>query len=199
VLDSEEKYGMVQWYSRDFSAFKNTAQAVRLRTIGFGLGSRTAYGYQWGAAILFPYHEYAITFTKILPSYPSSIPDPDRALIDRFKGPFRLGISLEGGFRLHVSRVLSFQAGVEGTAVYPRLIFPEWSASFMAMVAGFLIAGRAAESVLESSPMLTPIFHFLLKNSLSYLFYRALRENSPFRSEPPLTAATLKAGFAIAF
>jgi hypothetical protein len=201
VMQSEEQFIQGQWYSSDVPALREGREGMRLKMPRIGLGSRTGYGYQWGSAMFFPYHQLAVTFTNIQPAYSSSVPDADRAIADRYKGPFRVGLSLEGGFRFHVSRVLSFQAGVEGSVVYPRFVFPKWSGSFMATVTGFVFASRATESVLASSPLFTPIFHFLLKNSLSFLLYQVLKKNShwPFRSEPPLTIATIKAGFALGF
>jgi hypothetical protein len=201
ILDSEEKFVGGKWYSPDFSAFKNASQTVRLNMFGFGLGSRTAYGYEWGSALFFPYHQYAFTFTKVQPAYSSSVPDVDRALMDRYKGPFRVGISFEGGFRFHVSGVLSFQTGVEGSVVYPRFVFPKWAGSYVVGAFAFILSSQATESILSSSPLLAPVFSFFVRNAISYLFYQAIRRNSfwPFRSEPPLSIATLKAGFAIRF
>lgn len=201
VLESEERFAGGQWYSPDVSAFKSASPMVRLRMFRFGMGSRTAYGYEWGSALFFPYHQYAFTLTTIHPAYSSSVPDVDRALMDRYKGPFRAGISFEGGFRLHVSRALSFQTGVEGSVVYPRFVFPKWTGSYVVGIAAFLLSSQGAESILSSSPFFTPVFSFIVRNGISFLFYEAIRRNSfwPFRSEPPLSIATLKAGFAIAF
>jgi len=85
--------------------------------------------------------------------------------------------------------------------VYPRFVFPKWAGSYVVGAIAFLLSSQGAESILSSSPFLAPVFYFLVKNGISFLFYQAIQRNAfwPFRSEPPLSIATLKAGFAIGF
>ena len=58
-----------------------------------------------------------------------------------------------------------------------------------------------ADQIVQSSPTLGPILHFLLKNGASLGYYLLVRDdmNWPFASETPLTVESFKLGAAITF
>jgi hypothetical protein len=58
-----------------------------------------------------------------------------------------------------------------------------------------------SEEIVNNSPLVGPLMYFVLKNGLSFLFFRAMSYNMnwPFQSETPLSSVTIRVGASITF
>ena len=104
-------------------------------------------------------------------------------------GTYRFGILMEGGIKFDLLKSLAATASYEFAVIYPRHIFWEWFASYTIMYTGIAAVSIFSEDIVNSSPLLGPLFYFFLKNGISYAFYQGMKEkmNWPFTSETPLT------------
>ncbi len=124
-----------------------------------------------------------------------------QTIFDRYENSFRFGQLMEAGIKVHLFRSVALSAGAEGAVVFPRHIFWPWLGS--AMIYSGVQGGLQffSDSIVNLSPVIGPILHFVLKSGASLAYYMLLREDTawPFGYETPLTVESAKVGVAITF
>ncbi len=167
----------------------------------FGFGNRLGYGYRLGPVTLMPYNQNGLVWTDIRTTRPVDMSEKDNSILDRYEGVYRFGMHAEGGIKLQLFESFSVVGSYEVAVIYPRHIFWEWLGSYIIMSAGVGAVSVFAEDILDSSPVLGPVFYFLLKNGISYAFYQGVKEkmNWPFTSETPITSENMKLGISFSF
>ncbi len=167
----------------------------------FGFGNRLGYGYGGKGLKFEMYNQNSLNWSRILPiGYDTMAPEV-QAVFDRYEDKFRFGQLMEAGAKVRVFRSLAVSAGVEGAVVFPRHIFWPWLGS--AMLYSGVQGGLQffSEQIVEVSPVIGPVLHFLLKSGVSLGYYMLLRDDMhwPFEYETPLTVESFKLGAAITF
>lgn len=176
----------------------------------FGFGKRTGYGYDFNSVRILPYTQEAAVWSKLdMKDYPVSIFPTilyndainDTEILQRYDGQFRFGTLNEGGIRLELASLISFNAGYETAVVFPRHLFWKHLASYAIESIAQHTLDNFIREVVASSPYAGPIVNFVLKNGLSYAFYTFKKEkmNWPFNTETPLTYEGIKFGVTFTF
>jgi hypothetical protein len=130
-----------------------------------------------------------------------SLIQSDTDILSRLEGNARLGISTEGGLKLYIAKSISLTTSVEGSVVFPRFVFIHWVGSFAIQAISVNIVSLFSESIVKSSPVFGPIMYMILKNTITFAWYYALKSEQywPLSSETPFTMETFKLGASITF
>ena len=201
VWELDERYIFGNYLSSDAEFLRELNGNVKMDISRFGVGNRLGYGYDLGIFTLLPYNQNQFIWTKIKSTRPDSLSLNDTAILDRYEGSYRFGISTEGGAKVLLFNTLSINASYELSVVYPRHIFWPWLGSYIVLQTGLNAVSVFSEDIIRSSKALGPVMYFILKNGLAYVFYTQLQEkmNWPFNSETPLTIETIKIGASLTF
>lgn len=171
----------------------------------FGFGEQKAYAYKVGNAAIIPYTSNAFVWTRLnLKDASSAIPGitpADAEVLDNFNQTFRFGTYTEGGIKLQIVPVLTFNGGYERAIVFPRHMFWKHAGSMLIELVGTGALDAFVREIMDSSPAAGPIVNFVLKNGFSYALYQLRREkmNWPFETAAPLTYDTWKVGLTFTF
>jgi hypothetical protein len=201
IWELDERFIFGNYLSSDADFLDDKSGNIKSEAYRFGFGSRLGYGYMLGPITLIPYHQNQFIWTKLMTTRPEDISEEDNDILDRYEGTYRFGVSTEGGAKLELFKSISVVASYELGVVYPRHIFWPWLGSYVIMQTGLGMVSVFAEDIVKSSQVFGPIMYFLLKNGISYAFYKGLQDrmNWPFDSETPLTMETFKLGVSIKF
>ena len=202
LVSLDERYAFVSYIGQDIRPSGEADEGeVSSELTRFGFGNRLGYGYGRKGLTFEMYNQNSLNWTKLLPVEYDSMDPEAQAIFDRYEDSFRFGQLMEAGVKVHVARSIAFSAGVEGAVIFPRTIFWPWlgSAMIYSGVQGAL--QFFSEQIVDTSPVIGPALHFLLKSAVSYGYYMALREDMawPFDYERPLTVESFKLGAAITF
>ncbi|MGE5399517.1 MAG: hypothetical protein ACM3S2_03880 [Ignavibacteriales bacterium] len=174
----------------------------------FGFGSQEGYGYKFGNSAIIPYTSNSFGWSRVewnLPGAATTGPllyTPDEMnTLSLYDKTFRFGTMSEGGIKLQIVPLLTFNAGYERSIVFPRHLFWKHLGSMAVEWIGIGAVDFFSREVMDSSPAAGPIINFLLKNGLSYAIYQLRREkmNWPFDSAEPLSYDTWKVGMTFTF
>ncbi len=201
VKSLDDRYLFGGYASQDLGDWDAQPDSVTTKYTRFGFGNRLGYGYKIGPFDLLIYNQNAFVWTNLEFGRPSDLSQDDIDILNRYEGSYRFGQLAEGGLKFRAFKSLSVIGGYELAVVFPRHVFWEWAGSAMLQYSLSGAITTFAEEIVNSSPLLGPLFYFVLKNGLSYAFYVAMKDdmNWPFNSETPLTMETLKLGAAITF
>jgi hypothetical protein len=202
LVSLDERYAFVSYTGEDIRP-SGTADEGEVSTelARFGLGNRLGYGYGGKGLTFEMYNQNSLNWTKLTPLQYDSMDPEAQAIFDRYENTFRFGQLMEAGVKVHVARSIALSAGAEGAVIFPRHVFWPWlgSAMIYSGVQGAL--QYFSEAIIDTSPVIGPALHFLLKSAVSYGYYMALREDMawPFGYETPLTVESFKLGASITF
>lgn len=201
IWELDERFIFGNYLSSDADFLKDKSGNIKSEAYRFGFGNRLGYGYMLGPITLIPYNQNQFMWTKLMTTRPEDISEEDNDILDRYEGSYRFGVSTEGGAKLELFKSISAVASYELGVVYPRVIFWPWLGSYVIMQTGLGMVSAFSEDIVKSSQVFGPIMYFLLKNGISYAFYKGLQDRMhwPFDSETPLTMETFKLGVSIKF
>ena len=133
----------------------------------FGMGNRLGYGYGGGLLGLELYNQNSINWTQVSSlGYDDMAPDA-QAVFDRYGDSLRFGQLMEAGMKIRVFRSLSVSAAAEGAVIFPRTVFWPWLGSALMYSGAQGALQYFSEQIVESSPIIGPMLHFLLKSGVS--------------------------------
>lgn len=210
IIKFKDKYSFVSRIGTHLHSKKAKTTELPSDLWRFGFGKRTGYGYNFNSIRILPYTQEAAVWSKLeMKDYPVSIFPAitfsdavnDTEILQRYDGNFRFGTLNEGGIRLEIASLISFNAGYEAAVIFPRHLFWKHLASYAIESAAQHALDKFVREVVDSSPYAGPIVSFVLKNGLSYAFYSLKKEkmNWPFNTETPLTYETVKLGVTLSF
>lgn len=202
LVSLDDRYAFVSYIGEDIRPSGAADEGeVSSELARFGFGNRLGYGYGRKGLTFEMYNQNSLNWTKLTPVEYDSMDPEAQAIFDRYENSFRFGQLMEAGIKVHVIRSLAISAGAEGAVIFPRTVFWPWlgSAMIYSGVQGAL--QYFSEAIVETSPVIGPALHFLLKSAVSYGYYMALREDMawPFGYETPLTVESFKLGATITF
>jgi len=193
----------------------DAANEFRTTLWRFGFGTRNTLGYYWDKVSLLPYTQDGFVWSRLetddskmtneFSPIPLSSIDPNVMsnfqIIERYRDAFRFGTVNEGGVRLELAEMVSFNVGYEAAVIFPRHLFWKHAGSFIIEKAGQGALSYFIDEILDSSPIAGPIVNFILQNGYSYAFYSLKKKdmNWPFTTEAPLTYETFKFGMTFTF
>ena len=199
-LDQYYAFGSYFDESLALSSDSNSGEAGSQLT-RFGMGNRLGYGYGGGLLGLEMYNQNSINWTLVEPvGYDTMAPDA-QAVFDRYGSSYRFGQLMEAGMRMRVFRSLSVSLAAEGAVIFPRTVYWPWMGSALIYSGAQGALQFFSEQIIEVSPIIGPMLHFVLKSGVSYVYYMALRDDMawPFDYETPMTVESLKIGATITF
>jgi len=210
VVKFNDKYTFVSKAGTKLYSEKVNYDELTYDLLRFGFGKRNGYGYDFTSIRILPYTQEAAVWSKLdMKDYPVSIFPTvlisdalnDTEILQRYDGEFRFGILNEGGVRLELASLISFNAGYEVGVIFPRHLFWKHLASYAIESIAQHTLDKFVREVVDSSPYAGPIVNFILKNGLSYAFYTLKKEkmNWPFNTETPLTYEGFKFGVTFTF
>lgn len=196
----DERYVFASKIDKDLRYTDPDSGGIDTEYTRFGFGNRLGYGYKIWKTRLLLYNQNALVWTKLNHEPTTVSSAEDQEVMERYGDTYRFGSSAAAGVKFDVFRSFYAAAAVEGTVIYPRTVFWEWLGSAMIQYGVLGALSTFSERIVDSSPVLGPLFYFVLKNGASYLFYKAYQDdmNWPFTSETPQTleSFTLSAGIA---
>jgi len=166
----------------------------------FGFGWESGYAYKFGNAAVILYNTWGMNWSRL--TVKDSIVNPiDREQINLFKDNFRFGTLACGGIKIRPIPLLEIEAGVERSAIYPRILFWKASGSLLIEAIGQSLVDSFVKNVLSSSPAAAPVVNFILKNGLAFAVSELRKEkmNWPFDSASPIMVDTYRAGVTFIF
>jgi len=166
----------------------------------FGGGRASGYGYKIGNGGIIPYYSYDLSWSR-LDLKNQVISAEQKTLLDNFDGSFRFGTNTEGGVKIKVIPMITFDASYERAIIFPRHLFWKWAGSIAIESIGQFLADSFVSEIMHSTPYAGPVMSFILKNALSYGIYELRQDkmNWPFSSAAPLAYDQFKFGFTVNF
>lgn len=166
----------------------------------FGFGWENGYGYKFGDASVILYNTWGMNWSQLTVE-DSVVNLIDREQIDFYKDSFRFGTLAAGGIKIRPIPLLEIEAGVERSAIYPRVLFWKAAGSLIVEAIGHGLVDSFVKNVLSSTPAAAPVVSFLLKNGLSFAVYELRKDkmNWPFDSASPLMVDTYRVGMTFMF
>jgi hypothetical protein len=200
IVDYDFKYLYLSNISTDIGNVTSASSELENTTWRFGLGKASGYGYKIGSGAVIPYYSYDLSWSK-LDLKNQLIPVEDKDMLDNFNGTFRFGTSTEGGVKIKVIPMLTFDASYERAIIFPKHLFWKWAGSVAIESIGQFLVDDFVSEIMHSSPYAGPVMSFILKNALSYGIYELRQDkmNWPFKSAVPLAYDQFKFGFTVNF
>ncbi len=200
IIDYDFKYLFLSNISTDLSNSTLSSSELKNDTWRFGAGKAFGYGYRIGSGSIIPYYSYDLSWSR-LDLKDQEIPAEDEALLNNFDGSFRFGTNTEGGIKIKVIPMLTFDASYERAVIFPRHLFWKWLGSAAIEAGGQFLVDEFVKQIMHSSPYAGPVMSFILKNALSYGIYelRQTEMNWPFNSAAPLAYDQFKFGITVNF
>ena len=203
------------YFSPDNQQYSSNENKILTDSYRFGFGSRDGVGYGGSFLSVIPYVSQDFVWTKLseydTQSHQDSITlnsvayiDNDARVLDDYYGTFRFGDKANYGIKLELISSFQLNAYYETSVVYRRHLFWYWSGSFIVSQAGYNMLSYFTEDIVDSSPILGPIFNFALKAGYQYGYYLLRKENmnwpfNPSGDEAPLTFETFNIGVSFVF
>jgi hypothetical protein len=196
-----DKYSFFHYASSDLFGRTLSAAKVKSEMIRFGFGGRKGYAYDFTSSYLYPYTQTSIQWTKLNTGRPAGLSENDAAILDRYEGTFRFGVTAETGVAYGIGQVVSIHAGYEVMGIYPRFVFWPWLGSYGIASVGMGAISHFGKEIVEASPAVGPVLYTLLRGGVAYGYYMLARDDQywPFRSETPLTSDGFKLGVTLTF
>ena len=199
----DDNYFYLNQYSKSLKDFNEAEEAnkIKAKMLSFGMGHRNAYGYEFSAVSIYPYHQLRFGWTKFEADTPAVLAMFESDKLARIEGKYRFGGSAEAGIDLSLYKSVSLIAGYEVAVVYPRFLFWKWLGGSLIQGIGLEAVTQFAEEIVDLSPTFGPIMFAALRAGTSYLIYNGMKSKMywPINSEAPLTHETAKVGVAIRF
>jgi hypothetical protein len=158
------------------------------------LPERTALGYSLGNGIaIMPYYQNSSLYwsgvdTELLIDSVSPIA--------RFQNGLRFGHGNQAGLSVELTPNISVTASYSYNTIFARHVFWQWVVTEIIHKSADGVANGLVTVIKRKAPSVAPIFHFLLRNAVSYGFYelRKTGMNWPFESEKALGIETFRVG-----
>ncbi|MCF6268699.1 MAG: hypothetical protein L3J41_03220 [Melioribacteraceae bacterium] len=213
LVDLSERYIFASYLSSNAQNLSSTDNKILTDTYRFGFGSRDGIGYGGSFISVTPYISQDFVWTQ-LSSYSNTrlfqqsksdrIVDNDALILDDYLGTFRFGDRATYGMKIEIASTFQINPYYETSVVYRRHLFWYWSGSFIVSQAGYNILSHFTDEIVDSSPILGPIFNFALKAGYLYGYYLLRQENmnwpfNPSGNEAPLTFETFNIGASFVF
>lgn len=209
LVDLTERYIFGSYLSSDQQEYSSNEDKILTDSYRFGFGSRDGVGYGGSFLSVIPYVSQDFVWTK-LDNYdtranPDDLQDDnDAQILNDYYGTFRFGDKASYGVKVELISSFQVNAYYETSVVYRRHLFWYWSGSFIVSQVGFNILNYFTDDIVDSSPILGPIFNFALKAGYQYGYYLLRQEhmNWPFNQsgeEAPLTFETVNVGISFVF
>lgn len=186
------------FFSSLITSYQNKDTKVNYSLWRLGAGLRRGYGFSSGNSIqIIPYYHFGFSWSRgnfKEPVIKTFVGKPKRYM-DRFNNTIRFGTTNSAGLQIGVSQLLSFGIEYETDIIFPKhLAFKQFGSFFIELFSQTGIDYLTKGVLLKAIPQGVPIFYFLLKNGLSYLFYSLKKEkmNWPFNTEAPLRIEAFK-------
>jgi len=188
ILSLDDNY----FFSSLVTSYQNEDTKVNYSLWRLGAGLRRGYGFSSGNSIqIIPYYHFGFSWSRgnlEEPVVKNFVGEPKRYM-DKFNNTIRFGTTNSAGLQVGVSQLLSFGVEYETDIIFPKhLAFKQFGSFFIELFSQTGIDYLTKGVLLKAIPQGVPIFYFLLKNGLSYLFYSLKKEKMhwPFSSEAPL-------------
>lgn len=202
LVSLDERYAFASYMDEGIRPDGQPAEGeISSQLTRFGVGNRLGYGFGGKGLSFQMFNQNSLNWTQVLPvDYEKMTPEA-QAIFDRYENSYRFGQLMDAGVKLHVARSIAFTADVEGAVIFPRTVFWPWLGSAMIYSGAQGALQFFSERIIDTSPVIGPILHFILKTGVSLGYYLALREDMawPFGYETPLTVESFKLGAAITF
>jgi len=210
LVDLTERYMFAGYLSSTTQSYSSNDDKILTDSYRFGFGSRDGVGYGGSFLSVIPYVSQDFVWTKL-----SDFEDPcaqegvrcptlDFDVLDYYYGTFRFGDKANYGIKLELISSFQLNAYYETSVVYRRHLFWYWSGSFIVSQVGYNMLTYFTDDIVDSSPILGPIFNFALKAGYQYGYYLLRKENmnwpfNPSGDEAPLTFETFNIGVSFVF
>lgn len=168
----------------------------------FGAGKKEGYGARIGSMLIVPYTSNSIAWTYLdLNNFPDISSQGDNSSLAKFNRDLRFGTQSEGGVILNVLPMLSIEAKLERSAIFPKTLFWKYAGSAIIEEGGMQLLDNFVSHILKNKPLAGALVNFVLKNAYSYGMYelRKSKMNWPFDTEAPLMHESFKFGLSFTF
>lgn len=163
------------------------------------LPERTALGYSLGHGFsIMPYYQNSTLFwsgveTKQLQDSVSRIA--------RFQDGLHFGHGNQAGITIELTSNIGLTASYSYNTIFARHVFWQWVITEMIHKSADGIVNGLVTVIKRKAPSVAPIFHFVLRNAVSYGFYelRKTGMNWPFDSEKALGVEQFRVGVSFIF
>jgi hypothetical protein len=179
----------------------NSSNSMDLKHLKLSFMFSDGYGWDLGGNAYFVlFHSSGINWNH-LNFYYDNADSASIAGAKIFGKQIRYGRGFAGGAKLFLFKGFALNAEYEQYMVFPRHLFWKDLASWIIEASAQGLADVFINKVIDSSPNITPIIHFLLKNGISYGFYELYKDkmNWPSKTVPPLMTKSYKLGVEFIF
>ena len=210
-IDDRLPVDNVLYYASEFAFVTNVTSHLKPKTwqnVGItsdswrlGFGFKNGYGYIFDEkTTLILYHSAALNSNQT--DFELNAKDSaGQGILNKFDKKLRFNNSFEGGIKLSVMDNINLNLSYEQNLTFSYFNFWEWFGSYFLEVFLQRSIDIFGNELLPSYPDYFPIANFILKNSISAVFYSLRSENSffPSKSEYPLKFDSFKIGFTFWF
>lgn len=126
---------------------------------------------------------------------------PDTLILDFYRDAIRFGEAYQANVTLKFFDFVGINFNYKYGLIFPRHMFWKHLGSFVIEEAAQSLLNEYLEKVFSMRPGAGPIINFVLRSSLSYLFYEMKKErmNWPFKTVSPLTYDSYTIGIRFTF
>lgn len=177
----------------------NVDNPIKLNNYQIALGESESFGYKiqsiklsFGTGKEFNWTNTNFDRTQI---------DMDTLILDYYRDATRFGEAYQSNVTLMFFDFIGINFNYKYGLVFPRHMFWKHLGSFVIEEAAKSLLNEYLEKVFSMRPGAGPIINFVLRSSLSYLFYEMKKErmNWPFKTVSPLTYDSYTLGLRLTF
>ncbi len=163
------------------------------------LGRNESFGYKVGSVKFSLGTGKDFNWTKI--SFDRVEVGPDTLILDFYRDALRFGEANQSSATIKFFDFVGINFNYRYGIIFPRHMFWKHLGSFVIEEAAQSLLNEYLEKIFSMRPAAGPIINFVLRSSLSYLFYELKKErmNWPFKTVPPLTYDTYSIGLRFTF
>ena len=201
IMEFEDEYFFSSYNS---NSLPKSNLEISFNLWRFGLGLRKGYGYNIANnSAIFPYYQMGLAWSRGEYSEPNIVSFAGAtSYFRRFDRDLKFGTINNAGINVQLTRFLTLNSSFETFIIFPRyLVIKQFGSFFIELLSQTGLDYFTEGVIIKAVPKITPVFYFILKNSLSYLFYTLKKDNMnwPFNTEAPLTLETLKFNVTVTF
>ncbi|MGB9664098.1 MAG: hypothetical protein ACPL25_04145 [Ignavibacteria bacterium] len=171
----------------------------KLSNYQLGLGTSESFGYKFGELKFIFGTGKDFNWTKT--SFNRADVGPDTLILDLYRDAVRFGEAYQASATLKFFDFVGINFNYKYGVIFPRHMFWKHLGSFVIEEAAQSLLNEYLEKVFSMRPAAGPIINFILRSSLSYLFYELKKErmNWPFKTTSPLTYDVYTVGLRFTF
>lgn len=174
---------------------------IKLSGYQISIGESESFGYKAGVSKFSFGTGRDFNWTKTETTFDWMQISPDTLILNHYRDAIRFGEAYQSNVTLQFFDFVGLNFNYKNGIIFPRHMFWKHLGSLVIEEAVRSLLDEYLEKVFSMRPATGPVINFILRSSLSYLFYELKKErmNWPFKTVSPLTYDSYTIGLRFTF